>query len=174
VDNWRWQGVPFYLRSGKKLAEKSTEITIQFRCPPHMMFQRGPEECMTPNVLTLCIQPDEGIHLRFEAKVPDTTADMRSVNMEFHYKDSFGASSIPEAYERLLFDVLHGDASLFTRADQIELSWQLMDPIIAGWETPNAPPLAIYETGSWGPVEADELMARDERGWLTGCGNHRS
>ncbi len=173
VDNWRWQGVPFYLRSGKKLAEKSTEITIQFRCPPHMMFQRGPEECMTPNVLTLCIQPDEGIHLRFEAKVPDTLADMRSVNMEFHYQDSFAAGSIPDAYERLIFDALQGDASLFTRADQIELSWQLMDLILAGWESPAAPPLAIYEPGGWGPVEADEFLGRDERGWLTGCGGHR-
>jgi len=173
IDNWRWQGVPFYLRSGKRLSEKSTEITIQFRCPPHMMFQRDPEECMTPNVLTLCIQPDEGIHLRFEAKVPDTAVDMRSVNMEFHYKDSFGASSIPEAYERLIFDALHGDASLFTRADQIELSWQIMDPVLAGWEAPAAPPLAVYEPESWGPLKADEFLGRDGRGWLTGCGRHR-
>ena len=97
---------------------------------------------------------------------------MRSVNMEFHYQDSFGASAIPEAYERLLLDALNGDASLFTRSDQIELAWQLMDPILAGWAAPDAPPLAIYEPRSWGPAEADDFLARDGRGWLRGCGTH--
>jgi len=172
IDNWRWQGVPFYLRSGKQLAEKSTEIAIQFQCPPHVMFNISHEQCLIANVLTLCLQPDEGIHLRFEAKVPDSIAEMRSVNMEFHYQDSFGASAIPEAYERLLLDALNGDASLFTRSDQIELAWQLMDPILAGWAAPDAPPLAIYEPGSWGPAEADDFLARDGRGWLRGCGMH--
>jgi glucose-6-phosphate 1-dehydrogenase len=172
IDNWRWQGVPFYLRSGKQLAEKSTEITIQFQCPPHVMFNMSHEQCLIANVLTLCLQPDEGIHLRFEAKVPDSISEMRSVNMEFHYQDSFGASAIPEAYERLLLDALNGDASLFTRSDQIELAWQLMDPILAGWAASDAPPLAIYEPGSWGPAEADDFLARDGRGWLRGCGMH--
>jgi glucose-6-phosphate 1-dehydrogenase len=172
VDNWRWQGVPFYLRSGKLMAEKRTEIVIQFRCPPHVIFNRLPEECITANVLTLCLQPDEGIHLQFEAKVPDTVADMRSVNMEFHHKDSFGASVIPEAYERLLCDSLNGDASLFTRNDQIELAWALMDPVLEGWAASVAPPLQIYEPGSWGPARSDAFLARDGRGWLLGCGSH--
>jgi glucose-6-phosphate 1-dehydrogenase len=137
-----------------------------------MMFNLLPEECITANVLTLCIQPDEGIHLQFEAKVPDTTADLRSVNMEFHYKSSFGTSTIPEAYERLLFDALNGDASLFMRSDQIELAWGLIDPILEGWAASTAPPLAIYEPKTWGPARADAFMARDARAWLIGCGGH--
>jgi len=137
-----------------------------------VMFSISHEQCLIANVLTLCLQPDEGIHLRFEAKVPDSIAEMRSVNMEFHYQDSFGASAIPEAYERLLLDALNGDASLFTRSDQIELAWQLMDPILAGWAASDTPPLAMYEPGSWGPAEADDFLARDGRGWLRGCGMH--
>jgi len=172
IDNWRWQGVPFYLRSGKRLAEKSTEIIIQFQCPPHIMFPLPRELEMTSNILSLCLQPDEGIHLRFEAKVPDTAVEMRSVDMDFHYAESFGPSAIPEAYERLLLDAVMGDASLFTRSDQIELSWGLMDPILASWRTPNAQPLTIYEPGSWGPDEADEFLARDGRTWLRRCGQH--
>ena len=172
INNWRWQGVPFYLRSGKQLARKSTGINIYFRCPPHMMFPMPPDREITPNLLTMCLQPDEGIHLRFEAKVPDTVADMRSVNMEFHYRDSFGTSAIPEAYERLLLDALNGDAAQFTRNDEIETAWSLIDPILAGWQSPGAPPLAIYEPGSWGPREADELLARDGRAWTGLCGDH--
>lgn len=173
VDNWRWKGVPFYLRSGKLLAEKTTEILIQFKQPPHLMFPLPPESEIPANMLALCLQPDEGIHLRFEAKVPDTTAEMRGVDMEFHYRDSFGPSAIPEAYERLLLDALNGDASLFTRSDQIELGWGLMDPIIAGWHAPDAPSLSVYEPGSWGPAEAEAFLQRDGRGWLRGCKEHR-
>jgi glucose-6-phosphate 1-dehydrogenase len=160
------------LRSGKRLTEKSTEIIIQFQCPPHVMFPLPPEHDITSNILSLCLQPDEGIHLRFEAKVPDTVAEMRSVDMDFHYAESFGPSAIPEAYERLVLDALMGDASLFTRSDQIELAWGLMDPILAGWRTPDAPPLAIYEPGSQGPNEADQFLARDGRAWLRRCGEH--
>ncbi len=172
IDNWRWQGVPFYLRSGKRLAEKTTEIVIQFKCPPTVMFPLSSGYDITPNILALCLQPDEGIHLRFEAKVPDTAADMRSVDMEFHYRTSFGPMAIPEAYERLLLDSLQGDAALFTRSDRIELAWELIDPIIAGWHQPGEPPLAIYDPGAWGPAEADELLARDGRAWLHSCGRH--
>lgn len=172
IDNWRWQGVPFYLRSGKRLAAKTTEIVIQFKCPPHVMFPLPSDHAITPNILALCLQPDEGIHLRTQAKVPDTVAEMRSVDLEFHYRDSFGAGAIPEAYERLLLDALHGDLSLFTRSDRAELAWQLLDPIIGAWHQSGGPPLAVYEPGSWGPVEAAEFLARDGRAWLLGCGQH--
>jgi glucose-6-phosphate 1-dehydrogenase len=172
VDNWRWQGVPFYLRSGKKLAEKSSEIIVEFKCPPMTMFPEGPSESVSPNLLALCLQPDEGIHLRFEAKVPDTMAGLRSVDMEFHYKDSFGSISIPDAYEVLLLDALYGDPSLFTRADRAELAWELIDPILAAWKGPEGPPLLVYEPGSWGPGEADELLARDGCAWARSCGGH--
>ena len=165
IDNWRWQGVPFYLRSGKCLKEKLSQITIQFKEPPHLLFPSS-NDSMTPNMLVLYLQPDEGMHLRFEAKVPDTGAEMRSVDMEFHYADSFGKTAIPEAYERLLLDVLSGDASLFTRADEVETAWKIIDPILHAWES-DKQPLAFYEGGSWGPSEADELLSKDKRQWAT-------
>jgi glucose-6-phosphate 1-dehydrogenase len=169
IDNWRWQGVPFYLRSGKALADKSTQIILQFKPPPHVMFPMPPEQDIMPNRLVMCIQPDEGIMLRFEAKVPDTIAEMRSVIMNFDYATTFGSSSIPDAYERLLLDVLQGDASLFTRSDAILLSWALMDPILAGWEELRQPPLVFYPRGSWGPTEADAFIGQTGRKWLLGC-----
>lgn len=163
IDNWRWQGVPFYLRSGKCLKEKLSQITIEFKEPPHLLFPHS-EGKITPNMLVLYLQPDEGIHWRFEAKVPDTATDMRSVDMEFHYADSFGKTAIPEAYERLLLDALAGDASLFTRADEVETAWGLIDPILQVWESQKQS-VTVYEPGSWGPVEADRLLARDGRSW---------
>ena len=167
IDNWRWQGVPFYLRSGKKLKEKLSQITIEFKEPPHLLFPNTKER-ITPNMLVLYLQPDEGVHWRFEAKVPDTVAQLRSVDMEFHYEDSFGKSAIPESYERLLLDTLTGDASLFTRADEVETAWGLIDPIITTWDSSSKDqPLAVYEPGSWGPTEADQLLARDDRKWST-------
>lgn len=169
VDNWRWYGVPFYLRSGKALAAKTSQIRVRFRCPPHLMFPRAPDEPFTPNTLSICIQPNEGIHLNFEAKVPDSTSDTRSVNMDFRYRNAFGDGQIPDAYERLLLDALHGDASLFTRSDEIEAAWRLIDPILAAWETPNAPPLTLYKPGSWGPAAADRLLRRDGHVWRLGC-----
>jgi glucose-6-phosphate 1-dehydrogenase len=172
IDNWRWQGVPFFLRSGKKLAEKTSRIVIQFRCPPHLMFPLPPDQPITPNALVLCLQPDEGIHLRFEAKVPDTVAAMRTVDMSFHYAESFGPMAIPEAYERLLLDALNGDLALFMRADSTELAWQLIDPILSAWRSPQAQPLIEYAAGSWGPTEADDLIARSGMEWLQGCGLH--
>lgn len=167
LDNWRWQGVPFYLRSGKALADKLTEITIQFKPAPHMLFAQKRQ--VPGNTLTLTIQPDESIHLRFEAKVPDTAADLQPVQMHFHYDAAFQNNSIPEAYERLLYDALNGDASLFTRDDEVELAWRIIDPVLEAWESNDAQPLYIYETGSWGPVEADEFLAADGRAWLNGA-----
>ncbi|MFN2107304.1 MAG: glucose-6-phosphate dehydrogenase [Candidatus Promineifilaceae bacterium] len=169
IDNWRWQGVPFYLRSGKALARKTTAITIFFKEPPHVMFPMPPNAHISQNQLTICIQPDEGIHFSFQAKVPDSTARMRTVDMDFNYDDAFGPTAIPDAYERLLLDVIKGDASLFTRGDSIELAWELIDPILHGWENSNAPPLTFYESGSWGPIEANRLLAEDGGKWAVGC-----
>lgn len=166
IDNWRWKGVPFYLRSGKALAEKSTQIIIRFKEPPHLMFPIPAGRPITPNMLVLYLQPDEGVHLRFEAKVPGSVAEMRSVDMEFHYADTFGETAIPDAYERLLLDALQGDASLFTRADEVEAAWELIDPILKVWETHQTAPLAAYKPGSWGPAEADALLSRDGRKWM--------
>lgn len=169
VDNWRWQGVPFYMRSGKALASKNTEIVIVFKKPPHIMFDAIHDADFTSNTLSICIQPDEGIHLQFEAKVPDAT-HTDSVEMEFHYRSSFKGNSLPDAYERLLLDAIRGDASLFTRHDGIETSWRLVDPIIQCWENdPAAPPMAAYKPDSWGPAEADALLERDGRRWRYGC-----
>ncbi|MBI5296100.1 MAG: glucose-6-phosphate dehydrogenase [Chloroflexi bacterium] len=163
INNWRWKGVPFYLRSGKHLAEKQSQIIIQFKEPPLAMF---PMQAMKPNILVLYLQPDEGVHLRFEAKAPDTVSETRSVDMEFHYAEAFGKTAIPEAYERLLLDALQGDASLFTRADEVETAWSLIDPILQAWEKHQSPSLAAYKPGSWGPPEAYDLLARDGRRWL--------
>ena len=172
VDNWRWRGVPFYLRSGKNLEAKTTEIAVQFKRVPHLMFPLQPGDRMTPNVLSLCLQPDEGIHLRFEAKEPGAGMRTRSVDMEFHYAEDFGAAALPEAYERLLLDAMQGDASLFARGDEIELAWSIIDPILDGWSGPGATPLAAYEPGTWGPDEAADLLAAEGREWMADCGGH--
>lgn len=172
INNWRWQGVPFYLRSGKKLARKTTEIAITFKCPPHVMFPLPPEYSITPNMLAICLQPDEGIHLRFEAKEPDTAAQMRSVDMEFHYAQDFGGSEIPDAYERLLLDALRGDASLFTRGDEIELAWKIIDPIIEGWKQAGPAFMYEYEPGSWGPTPSAHFLKGTGDDWVAGCGEH--
>ena len=165
IDNWRWQGVPFYLRSGKHLKEKLSQITIEFKKPPHLLFPSTDGD-LTANMLVLYLQPHEGLHWRFEAKVPDTVAQLRSVDMEFHYEEAFGKTALPDAYERLLLDTMTGDASLFTRADEVETAWALIDPITEAWEAQKQP-LAFYEPGSWGPSEADELLAQAGRKWST-------
>jgi glucose-6-phosphate 1-dehydrogenase len=167
IDNWRWQGVPFYLRSGKMMKEKASEITVQFRRPPTQILdtQAGKTELFT-NRLTLCIQPDEGIHLRFIAKVPDHGMETRPVEMDFDFQNSFGAKAIPEAYERLLLDALNGDASLYARSDEIEVAWKLIDAIRVGWESDHAPPLLTYKPGTWGPAAADDMLGRDGRWWI--------
>jgi glucose-6-phosphate 1-dehydrogenase len=165
--------VPFYLRSGKALARKMSVIVIEFKPPPHVMFELPKDYHLTPNYLSLCIQPDEGIHLRFETKVPDTPTETRSVDMDFHYRSSFQGERLPDAYERLLVDVLKGDASLFTRSDEIEMAWRLIDPLLVGRRrSQKRPPLAAYPFGSWGPAEADAFMAADGRVWRLGCEEH--
>jgi glucose-6-phosphate 1-dehydrogenase len=174
IDNWRWRGVPFYLRTGKALTHKVSEIIIQFQEPPHMVFPLGPTQDVSPNLLSVCIQPNEGIHLGVESKVPDQTMQMRTVDLEFHYKSEFGEQAIPEAYERLLEDALQGDASLFIRADHIEEAWTIVDPLLGAWESSNAGPSHSYAPGSWGPRAADSLLADDSRLWQQVCGGHSS
>lgn len=169
IDNWRWHGVPFYLRSGKRLAAKSTQIVIQFKCPPHLLFEMEPGEELPPNLLAICIQPDEGMHLRFETKVPGAGMAMQSVDMEFHYRTAFGGSPLPTAYERLLLDILQGDPTLFARADEIEIAWSLIDLVIDGWHSDAAPDLARYEPGSWGPEAAHDFIRSDGRTWREAC-----
>jgi len=172
VDNWRWKGVPFYMRSGKSLQRKATEITIEFQKPPHLMFGLSDPDEITPNILSICIQPDEGIHLKFQAKEPDSEQNMQAVNMEFHYQSFFDGAKLPGAYERLLSEAIAGDPSLFTRSDGIETAWSIIDPLISSWEDQETEDLAVYDPGSWGPREADQLLAKDGRSWRMNCGMH--
>jgi glucose-6-phosphate 1-dehydrogenase len=167
VDNWRWQGVPFYIRSGKLLKAKTTEIVVRFKRVPYLMFAKEYQGIRPPNTLNICIQPDEGIHLTFNTKLPGAGMRTQTVDMTFQYEADFGGN-LPEAYERLLLDTVQGDASLFARSDEIELSWRVVDPILEGWEM-GAAPLAFYEPNSWGPREADELLAREGAVWMAGC-----
>jgi glucose-6-phosphate 1-dehydrogenase len=164
VDNWRWAGVPFYVRSGKALAKRVTEIAIVFRQPPLALFPTS-ESRIEPNVLSITIQPDEGISLRFGAKVPGPLASLRirPVEMDFRYGASFGQEA-PDAYERLLLDALLGDATLFTRRDEVEAAWSFVTPITRGWETLPAR-VPTYEAGTWGPREADDFIEADGRKW---------
>lgn len=165
IDNWRWQGVPFYLRSGKALAEKKTRIVVQFKSPPHLMFGKNKQE-LKPNILAIDIQPKESIHLSFQAKVPAVGIEMQEVNFDFAYAEAFKDEAIPEAYERLLLDALQGDAALFIRSDEVELSWTQLDPIIRSLEGDNGPLLEFYEEGSYGPAGADRLLKRDGFHWM--------
>ncbi len=164
IDNWRWAGVPFYLRSGKRLAKRATEISIQFRRVPHLLFRGTPCDRIEPNLLTVHIQPDEGISLRFSAKLPGPVMHIRPVTMNFRYGEAFSASP-PTAYETLLLDCMLGDATLFNRQDAVELSWELVDPIIERWRQDGEKGLAFYESGSWGPAEAVAFIAADGRAW---------
>ena len=163
VDNWRWSGVPFYLRTGKRLPKRATEIAIQFREVPHRLFRDTPID-PEPNLLAIRIQPDEGILLRFESKMPGLGLDIRPVSMDFTYGSAFSVDS-PDAYETLILDALLGDASLFARADEVEKAWGIVTPILASWLDQPPARFPNYEAGTWGPAEADELMARDGRRW---------
>ncbi len=167
IDNWRWQGVPFYLRSGKALTARTSEIVIEFVSPPDVMFRPGLNEGFTPNIISICIQPNESIHLRFETKIPDTVAQSSSVNMDFCYSEAFPETSLPDAYERLLLDALKGDASLFARSDGIEASWRVIDHIIEQYNADPHP--QTYPKNSWGPKAAEELIARDGFKWRLAC-----
>jgi glucose-6-phosphate 1-dehydrogenase len=161
IDNWRWAGVPFYLRHGKRLPKGVAEIAIQFKAPPAVLFA-AESSPLQPNVLVLRIQPDEGIAIRMNAKVPGTTMNIQPVKMDFRYGGSFGARS-PDAYERLLHDAILGDSTLFIRRDETESSWSIMDAILEGWQ--DAPPPVAYESGTWGPAEADKFIEKDGRQW---------
>ncbi|HEX2188255.1 MAG TPA: glucose-6-phosphate dehydrogenase [Longimicrobiaceae bacterium] len=164
IDNWRWAGVPFYLRTGKRLPEKATEITVRFRPAPHPILDTVQGDCPEPNQLVLRIQPHEGISLFFEAKVPGLTGPLHAVSMDFDYQTAFTGAS-PEAYERLLLDAMLGDATLFARRDEVEAAWSLVDPVLRGWAAEDAPPPEPYPAGSWGPAGADRLVAADGRAW---------
>ncbi len=165
VDNWRWQGVPFYLRSGKRMARKVTEIAVQFKKAPQLLFKTIESDEMQPNVLVLRIQPNEGISLQFEAKYPGTIIRTQPVKMEFHYQTSLGTLRPPTAYEHLLLDCLSGDQTLFNRADEVEMAWSLVMPILNVWEAKKPLDFPNYKAGEWGPKAADELIARDGFLW---------
>jgi glucose-6-phosphate 1-dehydrogenase len=167
IDNWRWRGVPFYLRSGKGLATRTSQVFIQFHCPPHLMFPLPPGATLQCNRLTLCIQPHEGIRLNFQTKAPDQGMILRPADLEFLYRTAYPGVVIPEAYERLLQDALQEDAALFMRSDEIERAWEIMDPLIAATEHPGAPEPEPYAVGSEGPT--DTLLARDGRAWQPLC-----
>jgi len=164
IDNWRWAGVPFYLRTGKRLPTRLTEISIHFKQVPQILFNDNPATPMPPNVLTLRIQPREGISLRFQVKVPGLGVNIRPLEMDFGYAESFGKEP-PEAYERLLLDAASGDSTLFTRSDEVEAAWAFVSPIIEGCTRAIVPRLPAYPAGTWGPKEADGLIEADGRRW---------
>ena len=163
LDNWRWAGVPFYLRTGKRLPKRTTEISIQFRRPPLEIFKRASQASVAPNLLVVNVQPDEGISLRFETKLPGTRMQIAPVMMNFRYGTTFGGE-VPEAYETLLLDAMLGDATLFARHDFVETSWALIEPVLDAWGAQSSD-IPSYEAGEWGPPEADDLMAQDGRRW---------
>jgi glucose-6-phosphate 1-dehydrogenase len=164
IDSWRWAGVPFYIRSGKALPSRVTEIAVQFRRAPLALFSRAGVSQVDPNVLAIRVQPDEGILLRFGAKVPGQGLQIRTVNMDFRYGSSFAVDS-PDAYETLLVDAMIGDNSLFTRDDEVERAWEILDPILKAWGAGEGGPLHFYGAGTWGPPAADELLEREGRAW---------
>ena len=163
VENWRWSGVPIYLRTGKALAKRASEVVVYFKEVPQILFNTDPEHPLAPNVLSLKIQPDEGISLRVISKVPGTKAKTHPVEMHFRYGEAFGPS--PEAYERLLLDVMAGDASLFMRRDAVEASWAWITPILEGWRQYGTKWLPEYPAGGMGPIEAERLIQSDGRNW---------
>lgn len=164
IDNWRWAGVPFYLRSGKRLAKRVSEVAIQFKSVPHLLFGRTTDDQLEPNMLVLKIQPDEGITLRFGAKLPGQSIHIRWVNMDFRYGTSFGVKTA-EAYERLIHDCLRGDATLFARRDGVEAAWELIMPFLTAWRQSKEKILPAYSAGSQGPKEADALLDADGHKW---------
>jgi glucose-6-phosphate 1-dehydrogenase len=164
IDSWRWAGVPFYIRTGKALATRVTEIAVQFKRAPLALFARAGTPTIDPNVLAIRIQPDEGILLRFGAKVPGQGLQIRTVNMDFRYGSSFAVDS-PDAYETLLLDAMIGDASLFTRDDEVERAWVILDNVLKAWANGDGGPLQFYDAGSWGPPDAETLLERDGRAW---------
>ncbi len=164
IENWRWAGVPFYIRTGKRLPSRSTEVTIQFKRVPHQLYKPSETKGLQPNQLTIRIQPDEGISLKFGAKIPGAARQLSSVDMNFSYTTAFGIES-PDAYERLLADCMLGDSTLFIRRDEVEGSWRIVDSIINAWNNMPADTVYPYAAGTWGPKEADALIENDGRQW---------
>jgi glucose-6-phosphate 1-dehydrogenase len=170
IDNWRWTGVPFYLRSGKRMARRVSEIAVQFKAPPFLLFGQKAVEEMAPSVLTLRVQPNEGISLRFQVKTPGAVHEMTPgleitpVDMDFTYAEAFGNSSQP-AYETLLLDCMIGDPTLFTRSDEVENAWAIIDPVLKYWNEHPEKSLPTYPAGSWGPEEANKLLDGDHTRW---------
>jgi len=164
VDNWRWAGVPFYLRTGKHLTKQVSEIAVQFKRAPHVLLREDRAARPSRNVLVLRIQPDDGVALRLDVKVPGPGMRVRPVDMSFLYKDAFGGSS-PDAYQRLLLDAMRGDSTLFARADEVEGAWTLVTKVLDAWGADGARALPTYAAGAWGPAEADALLARDGHRW---------
>jgi glucose-6-phosphate 1-dehydrogenase len=163
VENWRWADTPFYVRTGKRMPKRETTIAIEFKRAPHPPFAQGPSDELRPNVLIVHVQPDEGVSLAIGAKVPGQGMTIRTVNMDFLYGGAF-RTELPEAYERLILDALLGDATLFTRADEVDEQWALVDAILAGWKRERAA-FPNYDAGTWGPAAADRLLRRDGREW---------
>ncbi len=170
IDNWRWQGVPFYLRSGKRMKRRVSEIALTFKSVPHSIFTPILPDQLAPNILALNVQPEEGMSLTIQAKTPGPKLCMSALTMTFSYREAFGAE-LRDAYERLLLDCMLGDQTLFTRSDNIEIAWSLLTPVLDAWETAgqagDTESLYAYEAGSWGPTQADTLLARDGRRWRT-------
>jgi glucose-6-phosphate 1-dehydrogenase len=173
VDNWRWKGVPFYVRSGKRLPKRVSEIAVHFQAPPHLMFGgNGLGRELEPNVLVMRVQPNEGVSLNFEVKVPGAAValtqniEVAPVDMDFAYAEAFGETAAP-AYETLLLDVMIGEMTLFTRSDEVEAAWRLIDPLLEYWAKHAANPMPTYPAGSWGPKQADELIGKMNGGWRT-------
>jgi glucose-6-phosphate 1-dehydrogenase len=168
VDNWRWQGVPFFLRSGKAMSCRTTQIVIQFRAPPHIIFPGASSSQMSANQLVVQVQPAEGIQLHFQTKVPDAGMKLRQTDLDFNYRSEF-RHQIPDSYQRLLLDALEGDASLFARADEVEAAWAICDPIQHRWDNNERPTLFEYEPGYWGPTESTDWMASHGKQWFDTC-----
>lgn len=166
IDNWRWAGVPFYLRTGKRLPKRGSEVAIQFKEVPQVLFNSDPAQPLEPNVLSFRVQPEEGMALRIASKLPGPKVRIYPVKMEFNYATGFGQTS-PEAYERLILDVMAGDATLFMRRDQVEAAWNFVMPILDRWQHAAVRYLSEYPAGSWGPIEADRLIEADNRRWRT-------
>ncbi|HYB12809.1 MAG TPA: glucose-6-phosphate dehydrogenase, partial [Myxococcota bacterium] len=166
VDNWRWAGVPFYLRTGKRMPKRASEIAVQFKEVPPILFNYDPQSPLEPNVLTVRIQPDEGLSLKIATKLPGPKVRIYPVKMDFRYGTTFGEQS-PEAYERLLLDVMAGDATLFMRRDAVEASWMWVNNLLEAWQERATRWLPQYPAGSWGPLEAEKLIGADGRRWRT-------
>ena len=168
IENWRWSGVPFYLRSGKAMSCRTTQIVIQFREPPHMLFADGSERTPDANRLVIQIQPAEGIQLHFQTKVPDAGMRLSTGQLDFRFDREFHGD-MPDAYQRLLLDALMGDASLFARSDEVELAWGIIDPILEAWQQADQPVLEQYAAGCWGPESSTRWMEEQGRQWFDVC-----